>query len=195
MTVAGLSSRLWLDIPRITDSLAQMRILKPPTPWLKMTGDITVFLGGTIECGRSTDWQGEFVDIVYNRLYHIPQIFNQILFLNPRRSEWDASWKTSMDFQPFREQVEWELNGLEQCDLMVMNFLPGSNSMITLMELGLFHDKAIVCCPDGYCRKGNVDIVCERYQVPQVQTLEALSDAIVTKILQTVYTRSVPPTL
>jgi hypothetical protein len=32
----------------------------------------------------------------------------------------------------------------------------------------------IVCCPEGFWRKGNVDIVCKYYEVRQVATLEDL---------------------
>jgi hypothetical protein len=32
----------------------------------------------------------------------------------------------------------------------------------------------IVCCPEGFWRKGNVDIVCSRYNVQQVQNIEEL---------------------
>jgi len=32
----------------------------------------------------------------------------------------------------------------------------------------------IVCCPEDFWRKGNVDIVCERYGVDQVDTLDEL---------------------
>lgn len=43
------------------------------------------------------------------------------------------------------------------------------------MELGLcaglFPEKVIVICPDGFWRKGNVDIVCERFGIKQVVSL------------------------
>jgi hypothetical protein len=32
----------------------------------------------------------------------------------------------------------------------------------------------------GYWRKGNVDVVCARYRIPQLPTLTELCDAIVT---------------
>jgi hypothetical protein len=48
---------------------------------------------------------------------------------------------------------------------------------ITLFELGLFarSGKLVVCCPDGFWRKGNVDVVCKRYGVETVGDLEALA--------------------
>ena len=56
--------------------------------------------------------------------------------------------------------------------------MPGTKSPITLLELGLHAgknpQKLVVCCPDGYWRKGNVDIVCRRCGVRQVPTLDDL---------------------
>ena len=55
-------------------------------------------------------------------------------------------------------------------------FLLAPQSPITLLELGLFAQtkKLIVCCPDGFWRRGNVQVVCARYNVPLVDSLEAL---------------------
>jgi hypothetical protein len=53
-------------------------------------------------------------------------------------------------------------------------FDPKGQSPITLLELGLFHDKdIIVCCPEGFWRKGNVDVnVCHfTLEFHQVNTL------------------------
>jgi len=64
-----------------------------------------------------------------------------------------------------------------------MYFDSNTKSPITLLELGLFTkvdkhlgttQKVVVCCPEGFYRKGNVDIVCERYNIIQVPTLDIL---------------------
>lgn len=103
-----------------------------------------------------------------------------ILILNPRRDHWDSSWLQGKDNPRFREQVEWELNALETADIIAMYFAPDTKSPVSLLELGLFarSGKLIVCCPDGFWRKGNVDIVCERYGVRQVESLHTLSESI-----------------
>jgi hypothetical protein len=48
------------------------------------------------------------------------------------------------------------------------------------LELGLHarDGKLIVLCPEGFWRKGNVDIVCEKYGVKQVESFEELIKAI-----------------
>jgi hypothetical protein len=55
-----------------------------------------------------------------------------------------------------------------------MYFDPNTTSPISLLELGLHakSKKMIVCCPEGFWRKGNVDIVCKTYNVHQVDTLD-----------------------
>lgn len=123
-----------------------------------------VFLAGTIDMGNSADWQKEFVEMVDSKFLTI---------LNPRRDDWDSSWKQDIDDVQFYEQVSWELAGLEEADAIVMYLAPGSASPISLLELGLFakSKKMIVICPEGFYRKGNVDIVCHTYGVTQVNSI------------------------
>lgn len=96
--------------------------------------------------------------------------------LNPRRAAWDRSWPQTATFAPFREQVEWELEAQEIADVIAFYFAPTTRAPITLLELGLAagRHRSVVCCPDGFWRRGNVEIVCERYGIPQVGSLEAL---------------------
>lgn len=107
-----------------------------------------------------------------------------VLFLNPRRDDWDSSWEQSIEKEHFREQVEWELEAQEKADVIVMYFAPNTKSPITLLELGLFakSQKMICCCPEGFWRKGNVDVVCDRYGVEVVDTLDKLIIALREKI-------------
>ncbi len=61
-----------------------------------------------------------------------------------------------------------------------MHFDPATKAPVTLIELGLFaaSGKVIVCCPPGYWRRGNVQVVCARYGVPLVDTLTDLVTAV-----------------
>lgn len=87
---------------------------------------------------------------------------------NPRRDDWDSSWEQSIHNEKFKEQVDWELNQLDQAKIIALYFDPSTKSPISLLELGLYAktDKLVVCCPEGFWRKGNVEIVCERYGIP-----------------------------
>lgn len=147
------------------------RILKPPAPVILAADERAVFLAGSIEMGLAEPWQ-EVVEIA---LADLP-----VIILNPRRDEWDASWEQSITNPQFREQVEWELDAQERADVIAMYFAPATKAPITLLELGLFaaSGKAIVCCPPGYWRRGNVEVVCARYAIPLVNELPELVRAV-----------------
>lgn len=143
------------------------QILKPPTPvegYFK--GKILVFLAGSIEQGAAPNWQADIErELVKNE---------KVIVLNPRRDDWDSSWVQSINNPQFKEQVDWELSSQEICDIIFMYFDPQTKSPISLLELGLFarENKLIVCCPDGFWRKGNVEVVCDRYDIPIHNSLE-----------------------
>ena len=125
-----------------------MREVQAPHDHTALTGR-RVFLAGSIEMGRAAPWQAHLVEVL----------------LNPRREDWDSSWAQHIDDARFREQVEWELAGLEAADVVVMVLLADTQAPISLLELGLVvRDKPLVLfCPEGYWRRGNVDIVVNRY--------------------------------
>ena len=120
-----------------------------------------LFLAGSIEMGKAEHWQDEVIEALADTNWTI---------LNPRRASWDVC-DTGYSHS---EQVKWELDNLARADKILMYFAPGTKSPISLLELGLFADskKLIVVCPEGFWRKGNVDIVCERYDVTQVDSLQ-----------------------
>jgi hypothetical protein len=146
-------------------------ILKPPTPITIPADTPAIFLAGSIEQGQAVDWQHQV---------ELALVDEDCVLFNPRRDEWDASWPEDINFEPFREQVEWELDALERADLIGLNFVPGTRSPISLLELGLHarRGRLVVCCPPGYWKKGNVDVVCQRYQIPQVDNLADLIAAL-----------------
>lgn len=135
--------------------------LNPPTALIISEGQKSVFLAGSIEMGKAENWQKALIESLHDW---------EGVLLNPRRPDWDSSWEQSIDNPHFAAQVNWELDGLEKADLIVMYFAPQTQSPITLLELGLFaHTKKIlVCCPDGFWRKGNVDVICQRFGIEQV---------------------------
>ncbi len=136
-----------------------MEIRKPPAPLAVPAEARVVFLAGSIEMGAAADWQAELTAALADR---------DVVVLNPRRDQWDASWRQSIDEPQFRGQVEWELDGLDRADLIAMWLAPGTRSPITLLELGLHarSGKLVVGCPDGFSRKGNVEVVCARHAIP-----------------------------
>jgi len=130
-----------------------------------------VFLAGSIEMGKAEEWQKRIIKDLSN---------STIIFLNPRRKDWDSSWEQDISDPQFKEQVEWELDGLEKADIIVLYFDPQTKSPISLLELGLHarEKKMIVLCPKGFWKKGNVDITCEKYGVKQVESFDELTEEI-----------------
>ena len=128
-----------------------------------ISGRTTVFMAGTIDMGSGEDWQAQ-ADSLFAAL---PD--GDFLLFNPRQEHWDASKPGEMDYQ-----VNWELDHLEKADWIIMNFLPGSRSPITLLELGLHarSGRLLVICPPGFYRYDNVCITCGRYGVPMLDSLE-----------------------
>ncbi len=144
-----------------------------------LLGQRVVFLGGSIEMGKAKDWQSLLAQA-------LQQSAPDVYVANPRRQDWDSLWEQRISNPHFNEQVTWELDHIERADLVVFYFQPGTQSPITLLELGkrLEHPRAsentVVCCPEGFWRLGNVEIVCARAGIPLLKSLDELTRAVVT---------------
>lgn len=134
-----------------------------------------VFMAGSTSAD-GPDWRLSLRDLLLN----LP-----VTLYNPYRRDWDSSWREEIDFAPYREQVEWELQRQEQSNVVVIYFHPATQAPISLLELGLCAKtptKAIVVCPEGYWKRGNVQIVCKKYGVEVVETVEGLREAIMRRM-------------
>lgn len=142
-----------------------MRVIKPPR--FIPNNLASVFLAGSIEMGVAENWQMKAEALLSQTGF---------LVLNPRRDDWDSSWEQKIDNEKFFEQVNWELQGIEQAEWVIVYFDKETKSPITLLELGICSqlkpEKTIVICPEGFYRKGNVDIICDRYRIKQYKSLE-----------------------
>ncbi|WP_461344018.1 nucleoside 2-deoxyribosyltransferase domain-containing protein [Brevundimonas sp. GN22] len=153
------------------EGLAEPVLVTSPSP-LPLDHNLPrVFMGGSIDMGGAPDWQAAMTRALSDM---------DVVILNPRRPDWNPAWKPEASEPEFRRQVEWELAALEASDVIVMYFAPGTQSPISLLEMGLHArgGKLIVLAPDGFWRKGNVDITAEAYGVRQVRTMEELTLAV-----------------
>jgi hypothetical protein len=157
-----------------------MKIVTPPHRVDFMGDTVSIFLAGSIEMGEATEWQKKVIEMLDSKLSD--EFKEKIQILNPRRADWDSNWKQDYENPQFFQQVVWELKGLENCTCAIVYFDPGTKSPISLLELGAFRDKCIVVCPEGFWRKGNVDIFCEHFDIPQYKTLEEAIEYIIEKI-------------
>ena len=149
-----------------------MEIHKPLTAHIFERGKRVIFLTGSIEMGAAEDWQAKVTEALLS--------FDGYL-LNPRRDDWDSSWVQDISDDQFRWQVDWELDSLHCADLVLMYFGPATKSPISLLELGLLADKhkTLVACPAGFWRRGNVQVLCNRYNIPLGDSLDWLINSAV----------------
>lgn len=141
--------------------------VKPPHKDYYPPNITSVFLAGSIEMGTAELWQDKVAEALKGE---------NLIVYNPRRDDWDSSWVQSKDNKQFREQVTWELDRINIADIVFFYFDPNTKSPITLLELGATlgrqSSEIIVVCPEGFYRKGNVDIICERHGIDVKASLE-----------------------
>ena len=128
------------------------------------------FLAGSISANAqmtelAEDWQSEMT-----------QFFNELDWgvFNPRRDDWDSSWKQEFENPQFFQQVTWELNALDAADFILLYLVPETLSPISLYEFGRYSQsgKIAVVCPEGFWRKGNIEIACHKDNIPLFNTLD-----------------------
>lgn len=128
-----------------------------------------VFLAGSIEMGKAEDWQSETT-----------QFFNELDWgvFNPRRDDWDSTWKQDFDNPQFFQQVSWELNALDVADFILLYLVPETLSPISLYEFGRYSTsgRIAVVCPEGFWRKGNIEIACHKDNIPLFNTLDEFKE-------------------
>jgi len=144
-----------------------MIYLPPKNIALRDRSKKSIFLAGSIEMGKAEDWQKELGDWLVSKNYNV---------FNPRREDWDSSWSQTYENPQFSQQVKWELNSLDKSDWVIMYLDPQTKSPISLLELGLFahSKKLLVVCPDGFWRKGNVEVVCSLYDIPLFNSIDEI---------------------
>ncbi|TAQ84246.1 hypothetical protein B7494_g7444 [Chlorociboria aeruginascens] len=130
----------------------------------------TVFLAGTID--NPPDSYPTWRSTLTSSLSYLP-----ITLLNPYTPSWDSSWKEDISFSPFKKQVEWELDMQEVASVVVIFFSgpgrersgEGKMAPISLLELGLAMGRdrgnVVVGVEEGYVKRGNVQVVCQRLGV------------------------------
>jgi hypothetical protein len=133
----------------------------------------SIFLAGTTSKVDITDWR-ETLSASLSK--------HPVTIYNPYRADWDSTWREDVNFTPYREQVMWELDKQAKADLVVVYFHPATQAPVSLLEFGLsakVPGKVIAVCPEGYWKRGNVQIVSEVYGVELLDNFEKLKGAIV----------------
>ncbi|KAH8601529.1 hypothetical protein B0O99DRAFT_606841 [Bisporella sp. PMI_857] len=139
----------------------------------------SIFLSGYISSTYPT-WR----ESLTSSLQDLP-----LTILNPCRSTWD--WEESISDPAFVQQANWELSMLSLADLVVVVFPsdPEIKGAITLLELGLMMGErggegVVVVCPEGYWKRGNVQVVCKRYGAEVLSTVGELDKVVREKLVE-----------
>lgn len=128
----------------------------------------SIFLAGTIEMGKAERWQD---DVAF-------QLKDRYNIYNPYRKAFDADVEQRYYNDYFYRQVNWEMDAMNAADHILCHLLPDSKSPITLMEIGLYarSGKLAISCSSQFYRYGNIEILCERHNIPLYTSLGDLVD-------------------
>ncbi|GAP89444.1 hypothetical protein SAMD00023353_4000850 [Rosellinia necatrix] len=153
----------------------QCQTIKAPSREPPRHGAKKIFLAGSTSARDEPDWRERLIESLADQ---------PLTIYNPLRLDWDATWHEDISDARYREQVEWELEMQELADVVVVYFHPATQAPVSLLELGLCArgGRAIVACPRGYWKRGNVEILCLRYGIEMVEDVRAVGDAIVKKL-------------
>lgn len=138
----------------------------------------SVFLAGTTTTTPTdpTNWRENLSALLHQ---------HPITIFNPARPDWDTTWREDIAFAPYREQVLWELDKQAKADLVVVYFHPATLAPISLLEFGLsahIPHKVVAVAPEGYAKRGNVQIVCQKFGVEFLDSIDRLHESIVNKL-------------
>lgn len=148
-------------------------ILTAPQPYSRVWfPGFSIFLAGAIDMGVAVDWQAEVV----RRL----RDFDNLVILNPRRLQFTPD---TLD-----EQIKWELENLEDVDLIFMWLPKDSKAPISFFEAGLYwrSGKLLIGAEPGFYRRRNLEITGEYYAVLLYSSLDEMLPIVVNKMKETI---------
>jgi hypothetical protein len=126
-------------------------VVRPPAPLEKAPGTRSIHLSG-----EGTSWRAHVIAALAGA---------PVTIWDPDGDDPDA--------------IAWELAAAEQADRVLVYLDPAARSPSALVTLALLArtGRAVVCCPEGFWRKGHVELVCRVYGVPTAADLDALAAA------------------
>lgn len=118
-----------------------------------------IFLAGSIDNKLTGNWRKQVIDKLDSKNY----------FIDPTHDKHD-----DLNEMEMKAHIEWELDSLTKADKIILNFLPNSQSPISLVELGMYvaSKKLIVICPKEFYKSRYVYTLCNKYNTPIFLNLE-----------------------
>lgn len=159
----------------IMSSVQRSQIIRAPSEE-PVNNVKSLFLAGTTTSVGNVDWR----ESLSASLSKYP-----ITIFNPNRPDWDNTWREDIAFDPYREQVLWELDKQDKAELVVVYFHPATVAPISLLEFGLSArtpGKVVAVAPQGYSKRGNVQIVCHKYGIDCLDDIEKLHETVINKL-------------
>jgi hypothetical protein len=131
----------------------------------------TVFLAGAIDMGDAENWQQEVIKAFKSD--------TSITLVNPRRNEFTEDMED--------EQILWELEALDQANIILMWFPKSAEAPVSFLELGLYlrSGKLFVGVEQGFYRQRNIELTSQRYRNSVYYSLNELIDAVRNKLADT----------
>lgn len=144
-----------------------MKVITAPEKYEHKKGDVLVFLAG----GITYCWLWQNVVIEYLEKLDKRYSLERLILLNPRREKFPIDKPDAA-----REQIEWEFDWLEKCDIFSMYFCGGHDTSvqpICMYELGrnlygmkdeypyTYKDRTVISVEEGYKRTDDVMIQAE----------------------------------
>ncbi len=136
-----------------------MNLITPATTQEIIAKDYTFFLAGSIEKNQSENWRKYFIDQFTNEAVNI---------VNP---ELQNGYE-----QNLTAATNWELDWLNHSDYIVVYLGADSKSGTSLIELGLYakKHKVLVYCEPGFWKKDYLEALCQKYNIVQFTSFDAL---------------------
>ncbi|TGO65756.1 hypothetical protein BCON_0001g00720 [Botryotinia convoluta] len=153
-----------------------------------------IFLSGTTNYNKDESrWQVILTDRLLARsrststdnknATNEPNSFAPVTIIDPYNPAWDSTWREDPSDERFVTQVNFELEGLELADIVVVGLIGADVRAgkigaggAALVELGTVLKgkgrKVVVCVEKGFWKEGYVKVLCERFGV---QCLDSLS--------------------
>jgi hypothetical protein len=131
-----------------------------------------LFLGGTIDMGKSVNWQQLVIDVL-DKSNVKANVFN------PRRDGFPEFNEEELIYQ-----INWELDAINSSDAVMMVFLDTSKSPVSMLELGLClatkkKKQLFIVANDKFYRWHNVNETCKRFNITPYDNLISAIDALV----------------
>lgn len=139
-----------------------MKHIRTPNDFNNHGCAVSIFLAGSIASNTAVDWQQVVVDAMAS---------SSVALLNPRAETWVEPESDA----EFGKLVTWDWDAMMYADFVIVYFDENTQSPVTLMELGMLAikkpHKTLVVCPDEFWRSSHVRVVCDRYNIRQVDSI------------------------